>query len=110
VTTNGNDVAVKIFKDRTSDLDDRQFRNEFYNLTKVKHKNIVRVLGYCYETKQTRIEYDGKTVLAEETQKALCFEFLGNGTLENHLFGMLLFHFQCHRIKCSCIYLYLVDG
>ncbi|XP_039776216.1 putative disease resistance protein RGA4 isoform X2 [Panicum virgatum] len=86
VTTNGNDVAVKIFKDRTSDLDDRQFRNEFYNLTKVKHKNIVRVLGYCYETKQTRIEYNGKTVLAEETQKALCFEFLGNGTLENHLF------------------------
>lgn len=108
MTTNGNVVAVKIFQGCTSDPDDRQFRNEFYNLTKVKHKNIVRVLGYCYDTKKTRIEYDGRTVLGEETHKALCFEYL-NGSLQNHISGMLLFLFSVSSNK-MVVYLYLVDG
>lgn len=91
MTKNGDDVAVKILRDGNNDLDYRQFRNEFYNLMKVKHNNIVQVLGYCYEIEQIRTEYGGKIVFAEKTHRALCFEYLHNGSLQNHLHGMLLF-------------------
>ncbi|CAL5067344.1 unnamed protein product [Urochloa decumbens] len=85
VTKNGDDVAVKILRDCNHDLDYRQFRNEFYNLMKVKHENIVQFLGYCYEIEKTRMEYNGRTVLAEKTHRALCFEFVHNGSLQKHL-------------------------
>ncbi|KAG2565721.1 hypothetical protein PVAP13_7NG135100 [Panicum virgatum] len=85
VTKNGDDVAVKILRDGNNDLGYRQFRNEFYNLMKVKHNNIVQILGYCYEIEQIRMEYGGKIVFAEKTHRALCFEYLQNGSLQNHL-------------------------
>ncbi|PVH35194.1 hypothetical protein PAHAL_7G123400 [Panicum hallii] len=87
VTKNGEDVAVKRLRDGNQDIEYRhaQFRNEFYNLTKVKHKNIVQFLGYCYEIEHTNIECDGKIVIVEKIHRALCFEYLHNGSLQNHL-------------------------
>ncbi|CAL5067362.1 unnamed protein product [Urochloa decumbens] len=86
VTKTGLDVAVKIPRDRIDlDLDFKQFENEFDNLVKVKHVNIVQFLGYCYEIKQTPIECGGQIVFAEKTCRALCFEYLHNGSLRNHL-------------------------
>lgn len=92
MTKNGEDVAVKRLRDGNQDIEYRhaQFRNEFYNLTKVKHKNIVQFLGYCYEIEHTNIEYDGKIVIVEKIHRALCFEYLHNGSLQNHLSGMLI--------------------
>jgi len=52
VTKNGDDVAVKKLKLRDVNLDFKQFQNEFYNLTKLKHQNIVQILGYCFETEK----------------------------------------------------------
>ena len=59
MTKNGEDIAVKklkeiLFRNDPDQLrnDQEQFRNEFYSLRMLKHKNIVQVLGYCYETKQ----------------------------------------------------------
>ncbi|CAL5017354.1 unnamed protein product [Urochloa decumbens] len=81
------EVAVKIPRDDGKDLDYNQFRNEFNNLMKVKHDNIVKFLGYCYEIERTEIEFHGRTVLAEETHRALCFEYLHNGSLQKHLYN-----------------------
>ncbi|CAO2141449.1 unnamed protein product, partial [Urochloa humidicola] len=39
VTRNGGDVAVKMLHDVNPDLDDKQFQNEFCNLTILRHKN-----------------------------------------------------------------------
>jgi len=89
VTKNGEDVAVKMLKENLQ-LDDQQFANEFRNLKMLKHQNIVQILGYCYETKKTPTKYNGKTVLAEKTYRALCFEYLHNGSLEKHLCGMVM--------------------
>ncbi|CAN6371580.1 unnamed protein product, partial [Urochloa humidicola] len=85
VTKNGGDVAVKMLHDVNPDLDDKQFQNEFCNLTMLRHKNIVQVLGYCYETEQIPTKYNGIIVLAEKTYRVLCFEYLDNGSLQKHL-------------------------
>jgi len=92
VTKNGEDIAVKklkeiLFRNDPDQLrnDQEQFRNEFYSLRMLKHKNIVQVLGYCYETKQMPMELNGIKVLAEETHRALCLEYLHSGSLKKHL-------------------------
>lgn len=66
MTKNGNEVAVKVLKDKFA-LDNQQFRDEFHQLRMLKHPNIVQIIGYCYETKQTPIHCNGMTVLAERT-------------------------------------------
>lgn len=91
MTQNGDDVAVKKLYD--SNLEHKQFHNEFNNLVMLKHKNIVQVLGYCYETEQMHMEYNGIHVLAEKTYRALCLEYMHNGSLQNHLSGMLGLNF-----------------
>ncbi|XP_012700956.1 putative disease resistance protein At1g58400 isoform X2 [Setaria italica] len=85
LTKNGEEVAVKKLRDVNPDLDDKQFQNEFYNLMKLKHNNIVQILGYCYEIEQISIEHNGRIVLAEKTYRALCFEYLHNGSLQKHI-------------------------
>ena len=94
VTKNGDDVAVKKLKLRDVNLDFKQFQNEFYNLTKLKHQNVVQILGYCYEIeKNPFIMPDGSKVFVDETHIALCFEYLHNGSLEKHLSGTMQLHF-----------------
>ncbi|CAL5067350.1 unnamed protein product [Urochloa decumbens] len=106
VTKNGEDVAVKILRDsHDPDLDHRQFRNELYNLTKLKHNNIVEVLGYCYELEQIRTEFDGRKVSAEKINRALCFEYLHNGSLQTRLADEsceLDWHTRYRIIKGTC--------
>ncbi|XP_066358030.1 cysteine-rich receptor-like protein kinase 7 [Miscanthus floridulus] len=104
VTKNGEDVAVKMLKEILQ-LDDQQFANEFRNLKMLKHQNIVQILGYCYETNKTPTKYNGKTVLAEKTYRALCFEYLHNGSLEKHLsdeFHGFDWHTRYKIIKGTC--------
>ena len=93
VTRNGDDVAVKML--RNSSLDFRQLRNEFYNLRKLNHQNIVQVLGYCFETEQNPfIMPDGSKVFVNEIRGALCLEYMHNGCLQRHLSGTQLSYFQ----------------
>ncbi|KAG0629756.1 hypothetical protein M758_1G127600 [Ceratodon purpureus] len=67
---NGREVAVKV-----SDANSRQGVNEFNNevqlLSRVHHKNLVSLVGYCQ---------DGKTQM-------LVYEFLHRGTVREHLYG-----------------------
>lgn len=50
-------------------------------LKRAKHKNIVRFLGYCADTRGEIMEYDGRHVLAEIQERLLCFEYVPNGNL-----------------------------
>ncbi|CAL4994030.1 unnamed protein product [Urochloa decumbens] len=104
VTKNGAEVAVKML--RNANLDHKQFQNEFYNLRKLKHQNIVEVLGYCYETEQKPfIIPDGNKVFVDETYRALCLEYLHNGSLQGHLsdeFSGLDWHTRFRIIKGTC--------
>lgn len=66
---------------------DRQFEDELTCLTRVKHKNIVRFLGYCDVTQVEEVEYYRLLVSSERRQRLLCFEYLNNGSLCNHIKG-----------------------
>uniref|UniRef100_A0A0D9XQB7 Protein kinase domain-containing protein n=1 Tax=Leersia perrieri TaxID=77586 RepID=A0A0D9XQB7_9ORYZ len=52
---------------------------------RVKHPNIVRLVGYCYEAKHTHRYINGKNVFVAIIHRALCFEYMPGGSLENHL-------------------------
>ncbi|TVU39700.1 hypothetical protein EJB05_13133, partial [Eragrostis curvula] len=51
------------------------FENEVKILPKLQHKNIVKLLGFC----------------AERSERILVYEYMQNGSLEDVIFGMLIF-------------------
>lgn len=84
VHKHGERIAVKLLHHMPGQ-DDEQFEKEYSNLASLEHKNIVQLVGYCNETRREYVEYNRKMVLAEETRRALCFEYMSNGSLDNFL-------------------------
>jgi serine/threonine protein kinase len=66
--------------------DDAQFLCEFENLMRIDHENIVKLVGYCYETQHKPQQYFGRTIFTDQTYRALCFEYMENGSLQKYLF------------------------
>uniref|UniRef100_A0A0A9AJ24 non-specific serine/threonine protein kinase n=1 Tax=Arundo donax TaxID=35708 RepID=A0A0A9AJ24_ARUDO len=52
---------------------------------RVRHQNIVRFVGYCYETWLKYTEYNGVRVFAERPKRLLCFEYIPNGSLDKYI-------------------------
>jgi serine/threonine protein kinase len=52
----------------------REFFAEVLMLSMVNHPNLVRLIGYC----------------VEDDQRVLVYEYMANGSLENHLLGNIL--------------------
>jgi serine/threonine protein kinase len=71
------------------EFSERQFEDELICLIKVKHKNIVRFLGYCSD--------NGTYILAEVRRRFLCFEYVSNKSLKEYLKGMNTATFLCVR-------------
>lgn len=53
-----------------------EFLSEVSELSLLRHKNLVQLVGYC----------------ADGEQRLLVYEFMNGGCLENHLFGNQLNH------------------
>ncbi|XP_055827570.1 proline-rich receptor-like protein kinase PERK4 [Solanum dulcamara] len=70
VLTDGNVVAVKSLKSG-SGQGEREFQAEVEIISRVHHRHLVSLVGYCIA--------DG--------QRMLVYEFVSNGTLEYHLHG-----------------------
>jgi len=85
--TDGEMIAVKVLH-YIPGLDDEIFEKEYHNLANLQHENIVRLVGYCYETWGEFRPYKGKMIFAETIQRALCFEYMQNGSLDSYLAGM----------------------
>ncbi|WVZ53908.1 hypothetical protein U9M48_004794 [Paspalum notatum var. saurae] len=79
-------IAVKKLKPILG-IQERQFKNEVNHLARVNHENIVKLIGYCDETKERPVydDYRQKYVMAEVQEKLLCYEYLSNGSLDNIL-------------------------
>ncbi|KAF7069292.1 hypothetical protein CFC21_074946 [Triticum aestivum] len=85
VHANGEEIAVKLLYNNIQTPNDEQFQHEFDNLMMLNHRNIVRLVGYCYETQRQHVDFHGRIVFGETTYKALCFEYMHNGSLQRHL-------------------------
>ena len=90
----GEEIAVKLLHNNLQGTDDEQFKREFENLMRLDHQNIVQLVGYCYETHHKPMLHNGETIYAEETNRVLCFEYMPNGSLRNHISGTRLLHFD----------------
>jgi serine/threonine protein kinase len=84
----GKEVAVKTLK-AGSGQGDREFRAEVEIISRVHHRHLVSLVGYCIS----------------EQQRMLIYEFLPNGNLHNHLHGNVSFPFFLIKIKKNRVYI-----
>ena len=87
VHPNGQEVAVKKLHHMPG-LDEDQFQNELRILTGICHPNIVQLIGKSYIEQDRCVEHQGRLVFATMIDRAICLEFLPEGSLEKHLSGM----------------------
>lgn len=81
-------VAVKKLPDIV--VDDDQFQKEAAFLMGIQHQNVVRILGYCAESRWEMMEVEkgkGRYVFAEIRARMLCFEYMPNKGLDEYLSG-----------------------
>lgn len=68
--TDGQEVAMKV-RSSTSTQGTREFENELNLLSKIRHENLVPLLGFC----------------SENDQQILVYPFMSNGSLQDRLYG-----------------------
>ncbi|XP_021317102.1 uncharacterized protein LOC8079731 isoform X2 [Sorghum bicolor] len=83
ILQNGKAIAVKKLSEMQ--LEDGPFQNEVIYLIGLKHKNIVKLVGYCAESRWEATQVSGKYVMAEIRKRLLCFEYLNKKSLDKHL-------------------------
>jgi serine/threonine protein kinase len=86
VPENGEETAVKVLHS-ISGPHDKEFYKEFDNLRGLKHPNIVKLVGFCNESEEELVVFEGKQVVAERLRMALCFEYVHNGSLQKRISG-----------------------
>ncbi|XP_045087919.1 cysteine-rich receptor-like protein kinase 43 isoform X1 [Aegilops tauschii subsp. strangulata] len=85
---NGCEIAVKKLYLTNRSIDDKSFTNEFRQLMKVQHENIIRLIGYCYEIRHKHTKDNGQLVFSQVIDRALCFEYMPEGSLAKHISGI----------------------
>jgi len=93
----GKEIAVKKLRNMPG-IDEKQFENEFGHLRRLKHQNIVQLVGFCNEEEEVVVKHEGKEIHAFDIHRALCLEFVPNGSLGNCLSE------QCHGLNWHILF------
>ncbi|CAN6177795.1 unnamed protein product, partial [Urochloa humidicola] len=118
VLPNGEMIAVKKLNSSIPGVKDKHFENEAYHLMRLKHPNVVLLVGWCSETENIYVQYKGKYICAEKSERLLClkeafvviFQVLKNwrNRLEKTAGYTILSYQQikrCIQIGLSCVVL-----
>ena len=71
----------------SSVIPEKRFQNEVANIMAYRHENIVKLVGFCYETEKV-VEQNGTHILGDVVVALLCFEYVPNGNLAKYVYGM----------------------
>ncbi|PVH47650.1 hypothetical protein PAHAL_4G107500 [Panicum hallii] len=85
VLPNGKTIAVKKLNSSIPGVKDRHFENEASHLMRLKHPNVVLLVGWCSETENMYVHYNGKYICAEKSERLLCLEYMPKGSLRGYL-------------------------
>ncbi|KAL6844677.1 hypothetical protein ACP4OV_025336 [Aristida adscensionis] len=85
VLQNGLEIAVKKVPSLLQGNNEKQFVNEVTHLMRLEHKNIVGLVGYCYNIQKILVKIEDTYHFAEEPEMLVCLEFLPGGSLEKHI-------------------------
>ncbi|XP_078157035.1 G-type lectin S-receptor-like serine/threonine-protein kinase At1g61490 [Carex rostrata] len=77
ILENGEEIAVKRVS-RSAHNGNEQLKNELNLLARLKHKNLVKLLGFCIQREEI----------------ILCFEFMTNSSLDQVLYGTRMLQVQ----------------
>lgn len=91
ILPNGKEIAVKSLKSN-SGQGEREFQTEVETISRVNHRHLVPLVGYCIAGSQRMLVYD----------------FIPNYTLEYHLHGMIYIYIYTH-VKYYNIYSYKIS-
>jgi serine/threonine protein kinase len=92
-------IAVRKLQENAPMPADKTFSKEVQNVMALKHENIVQLVAFCSETTKKLVQFDGRYIQADITESLLCYEYLPDGSLEEKLFGSILFPTYFHNIS-----------
>ncbi|XP_044352917.1 uncharacterized protein [Triticum aestivum] len=77
-------IAVKLYT--LKGIDNKQFQNAIEVHKKFHHENVAQLVGYCYETEEVVIPFNGKhVVVGLDIHMAICLEYFPNGSLNRYI-------------------------
>lgn len=88
VLDDGTEVAVKVLT-KDNQNGDREFISEVEMLSRLHHRNLVKLIGICIE----------------EHNRCLVYELIPNGSVESHLHGMftgVVYNYCDHVMQSHC--------
>ncbi|KAF7026049.1 hypothetical protein CFC21_038187 [Triticum aestivum] len=80
-------VAIKIFKPATSHEGRKAFEDELGIASRLRHRNLVELIGWCYDCPRNLIEFVCWWRDDKYTRLFLVYELLPQGSLDQHLHG-----------------------
>lgn len=92
------DRAVTVKRLSDTNNDETQLRRVVQGLMQVKHKNLVRFLGYCVDTQGCMPTYNGQHFMEDVHRRFLCFEHIPKGSLDKYITDTYREWGTCYKI------------